>query len=397
MKQESTKNLTITLKCFFGFETVLQEELVELGYPESVKGNRAITLKGTWRDVYFLNLHSRCAVSILVEICTFPFKTEQDVYDASASIRWSSIFHEKNTIAIRGAIQTKKVRNTHYPFLLVKDGISDHFRSVGKERPSVDIKHPKIAIDLYLNDQEGVLSINTSGLPLFQRGYRTATGPAPINEVVAACLLRLSGWDRKTPFYDPFCGSGTFLIEAALLATGIPSNIERNHYAFKNLITFDEACWEEILAQTTKIVRSLPCTIGGSDISDEMVLKARRNLRGFSFGRYVSVQSLSFDSVKASKDIQFIMSNPPYDERIAVEGDNFYRDLGRWMKHEMTGIPQWIINSNSESWNEIGLKPTVKHAVFNGNLPCEFRRYDTYSGRNKEDLTFDPELERSSD
>jgi putative N6-adenine-specific DNA methylase len=390
MKQESTKNLTITLKCFFGFETVLQEELAELGYPESVKGNRAITLKGTWRDVYFLNLHSRCAVSILVEICTFPFKTEQDVYDASASIRWSSIFHEKNTIAIRGAIQTKKVRNTHYPFLLVKDGISDHFRSVGKERPSVDIKHPKVSIDLYLTDKEGVISINTSGLPLFQRGYRTATGVAPLNEVVAACLIRLSGWDRKTSFYDPFCGAGTLLIEAALLASGIPSNIERSHYAFKNLLSYDAKCWEEIVEKATKTVRALPCPINGSDLSDEMVLKTRRNLRGFSFGRFIQIQSCSFETVIASKDIQFIMSNPPYDERISVDGDNFYRNLGSWMKHEMTGIPIWLINSNSEGWNEIGLKPTLKHAVYNGNLPCEFRRYDTYSSKPK-DLICDPE------
>jgi putative N6-adenine-specific DNA methylase len=326
----------------------------------------------------------------LVEICTFPFKTEQDVYDASASIRWSSIFHEKNTIAIRGAIQTKKVRNTHYPFLLVKDGISDHFRSVGKERPSVDIKHPKVSIDLYLTDKEGVISINTSGLPLFQRGYRTATGVAPLNEVVAACLIRLSGWDRKTSFYDPFCGAGTLLIEAALLASGIPSNIERSHYAFKNLLSYDAKCWEEIVEKATKTVRALPCPINGSDLSDEMVLKTRRNLRGFSFGRFIQIQSCSFETVIASKDIQFIMSNPPYDERISVDGDNFYRNLGSWMKHEMTGIPIWLINSNSEGWNEIGLKPTLKHAVYNGNLPCEFRRYDTYSSKPK-DLICDPE------
>ena len=390
MKQESTKNLTITLKCFYGFETVLQEELTELGYTDCVKGNRAVSLKGTWSDVYFLNLHSRCALSVLVEICKFPFKNEQDVYDASASIRWSALFHEKNTIAIRGAIQTKKVRNTHYPFLLVKDGISDHFRSVGKERPSVDIKHPKVSIDLYLTDKEGVISINTSGLPLFQRGYRTATGVAPLNEVVAACLIRLSGWDRKTAFYDPFCGAGTLLIEAALLASGIPSNIERSHYAFKNLLSYDATCWEEIVEKATKTVRALPCPINGSDLSDEMVLKTRRNLRGFSFGRFIQIQSCSFEMVTASKDIQFIMSNPPYDERISVDGDNFYRNLGSWMKHEMTGIPIWLINSNSDGWNEIGLKPTLKHAVFNGNLPCEFRRYDTYSSKQK-DLISDPE------
>lgn len=384
MRQETNKNLTITLKCFFGFESVLQEELMELGYEESQKGNRAVSIQGSWKDVYFLNLYSRCAISILVEICRFPFRNEQDVYDASASIRWSSIFNEKNTIAIKGAIQTKKVRNTHYPFLLVKDGISDHFRSIGKERPSVDIKHPKVAIDLYLTDKEGIISINTSGLPLFQRGYRVATGIAPINEVVAACLIRLSGWDRKTAFYDPFCGSGTFLIEAALLASGIPSNIERSHYAFKNLNTFEAATWQEILDNSPRIVKSLPCEIGGSDISDEMVLKSRRNLRGFSFGRFVQIQSLDFKQIEASEHLGFILCNPPYDERISLENEALYQELGTWMKHKMQGVPTWIISSNEEGWNQIGLKPTKKYEVFNGDLRCNFRRYDTFAGSKSE-------------
>jgi putative N6-adenine-specific DNA methylase len=377
---ESDKKLTITLKCFYGFEDVLMEELQELGYTNLIKGNRAVSLNGTWRDVYYLNLYSRCAINVLVEITRFPFRNEKDIYDAALTVNWSNLFHERNTFAVRGAIQTKKIRNTHYPFLLVKDAVVDHFKELNKERPSIDTKHPKIGLDLYLTDYEGVISLNTSGLPLFQRGYRIATGIAPINEVVAASLIRLSGWDRKQAFYDPFCGAGTFLIEAALLATGIPSNIERTHYAFKNLNTFDANVWQEIIDQAPRIVKELPCKIGGSDISDEMVLKTRRNLRGFSFGRFVSVQSLDFNTIEANPEIEFLMCNPPYDERLSLEDEALYQQLGTWLKHKMQGVPAWIISSNEEGWKAIGLKPSKKYEVFNGDLRCSFRRYDTFAG-----------------
>jgi putative N6-adenine-specific DNA methylase len=375
---ESRDNLTITLKCFYGFEEVLKDELEELGFTNCGLGNRAVSLIGTWKDVYFLNLYSRCAISVLVEVTRFTFRSEQDLYDASLSINWSNWFHESNTFVVRGAIQTQKVRNTHYPFLLIKDGIVDHFRENNKERPSIDTKHPKIVIDLYLNDKEGVISVNTSGLPLFQRGYRTSTGIAPINEVVAASLIRLSGWDRKQAFYDPFCGSGTLLIEAALLATGIPSNIERTHYAFKNLANFDAEIWNSIYENAPRMVRSLPCSIGGSDISDEMVIKARRNLRGFSFGRFIQVSSKDFREITDKNGIEFMLTNPPYDERMQLEGEELYQQLGTWMKHTVQEVPTWIISSNKEGFHAIGLKPSKKYDVFNGDLKCSFRRYDTY-------------------
>lgn len=379
--KESHNNLTITLKCFYGFEEVLKEELIELGYTDCRIGNRAVTITGTWRDVYMLNLYSRCAISVLVEITRFPFRKEQDLYDAAFSVHWSKLFDETKTFVVRGAIQTKKVRNTHYPFLLVKDGIVDHFRENNRERPSIDTKHPQIVVDLYLTDLEGIISINTSGLPLFQRGYRNATGIAPMNEVVAASLIRLSGWDRKQAFYDPFCGSGTFLIEAALLATGIPSNIERTHYAFKNLRNFDASEWDQIYDNAPRIVRSLPCKIGGSDLSDEMVLKARRNLRGFSFGRFIEIKSNDFEEVPAGDSVQFILTNPPYDERMEITDDSLYQRLGTWMKHKQQGVPTWIISSNKEGFHAIGLKPSKKIEVFNGDLKCSFRRYDTYDAR----------------
>lgn len=372
-------NLTLTLKCFYGFEAVLKSELEELGYDQITTLNRAVQLKGSWRDVYFLNLHSRIAISVLIEITKFPYRIEKDIFDAASSINWSNWFKETQTFSVRGAIQNKNIRNTHYPFLLVKDAIVDHFKEMGLERPNIDIKHPKVSIDLYVNEEEGVISLNTSGTPLFQRGYRQSVGTAPLNEVVAAGLIRLSGWDRKTPFYDPFCGSATLLIEAALLATGIPSNIERSHYAFKNLKSYQPEIWEDILDKAIRVVRQLPCEISGSDQSDEMVLKARRNLRTFSFGRHVTVQALDFKEVKKAKDQRFIITNPPYGERLDLE-EGLYEDLGTWLKHEQTGTTAWIISSYDEGMKAIGLKPDKKIPLYNGDLVCSFRKFSTYDG-----------------
>jgi putative N6-adenine-specific DNA methylase len=386
--QGFSKELTLTVKCFFGFEETLIEELNELGYQKKVsKLNRAVQLKGTWKDVYFLNLHLRCAISILVEITTFRIKSEDDLYQQAKKINWSNFFDVNKTIAVRGAIFSDLFTSTHYPNLLLKDAVVDHFREIDGNRPDVELKRPQVMLDLYINNFEATISVNTSGNPLFQRGYRSTAGDAPINEVVAASLIRMSGWDRKTKFIDPFCGSGTFLIEAALLASGIPSNIERQHYAFKNFKNFDAELWDETYNKATRIVRSLPCEILGSDISDEMVLKSRRNLRTFSFGRFVKISAKPFEEVTTTDDEKvFILTNPPYDVRMDADVELLYQDIGTWLKHEIKDGKACLISSSIEGMKSVGLKPSRKVKVYNGNLDCSFRIYDLFEGKRKEIL-----------
>jgi len=375
-----TTLLKITLKCFYGFESILADELKELGYPETELLNRAVQIKGTWADVYKLNLYCRCAIAVLVEIDHFYIQSEEDLYKRALRIKWHELFDVKKTFAIKGAIFSPIFKNTHYPFLLVKDAIVDTFKSKADERPNIDVKKPSVLFDLYIKDKEVTISVNTSGLPLFQRGYRTAVGPAPLNEVVAACLVRMSGWDRKQTLVDPFCGSGTLLAEAALLATGIPSNIERQHFAFKNLKNYDAALWESIYESAPRVVRQLPCQLIGGDISDEMVLKARRNLRTFSFGRFIEIQAASFDKLKVEAPV-FILTNPPYDERLATDIEELYGNLGSWLKHQMAPSKVGIISGSLEGFHAIGLKAAVKHRVFNGDIECEFRKYELFEGK----------------
>ena len=276
---EKEEELIITLKTFYGLEQVLKEELEELGFSDIVILNRAVQTTGSWRDVYFMNLHVRCAVSVLVQIAKFRIKDEQDLYKKAFKIDWTQYFDNNMTFAVKGAVFSKLFRHSQYPHFLLKDAIVDKFRDEGWDRPDVNVKTPRVMFDLYIQENECIISLNSSGLPLFQRGYRESIGEAPINEVVAAGLIRMTGWDKKTDLYDPFCGSGTILIEAGLMAANIPSNIERHHYAFKNFKNFQPEVWDEIYESANKRCSELPCKITGSDLSSEMMLKAKRNLR----------------------------------------------------------------------------------------------------------------------
>ena len=204
-----------------------------------------------------------------------------------------------------------------------------------------------------------------------------------MNEAVAAGLIRLSGWDRKSTFIDPFCGSGTLLIEAALMAAGIPAQIERQHFAFKNFANFDEEIWDKIQDDIPKRVTELPCEIIGSDISAEMVTKARRNLRRLPIGRFVKTSVDALSEVKNPGGPGVMISNPPYGERMGDEIDELYEEIGDWMKTEMTGFDCWMISSNLEAFKCLGLRPDRKIKLYNGDLECSFRKYSIYEGSKK--------------
>ncbi len=383
-------NITITLKTLYGLEEVLQQELIELGYPEVKILNRAVQIKGSWKDVYFLNLHCRIALTVLVEIAQFRIREEDDLYKKALKIDWTSYFSSSKTFAIKGAIHSDFFKHSQYPFLVVKDAVVDTFRRELDTRPNVDVKKPQVVFDLYVNNDLVTISLNTSGQPLYQRGYRNETGEAPMNEVLAAGLLRLSRWDKRTPLLDPFCGSGTILIEAALYATGISSMIERQHYAFKNFKNYNQDVWNEMYEEEitkSRSIRQMPVEIIGGDLSDEMVLKARRNLRALPFGRFIEIKSGDFENFKnLSWNKGIMISNPPYGERLQDDIPELYDRIGTWMKHSLEGFDCWLISSSEEGMKAIGLKPSVKVKLYNGNLECSFRKYSIFKGAKKDQL-----------
>lgn len=378
------QKLTITIKTFFGLEKILQDELIELGYTDVLLLNRAVQISGSWEDVYFLNYNLRCAISVLVEIASFELKHPDDLYKNCLKIDWTSYFNVDKTFAVKGAVFTELYKHSQFPFLVVKDAIVDTFRKVSGDRPDVNVKKPQVLFDLYIRNNSVTISLNTSGAPLFQRGYRQEAGLAPLNEVLAAALIRISGWDRKSTFFDPFCGSGTFLIEAALIAAGIPPMVERQHFAFKNFANYREEKWLEITANVNTKMAKLPCRILGSDISAEMVTKTRRNLRGLAIGRFIETSVESFKDCKKPDEKGLMISNPPYGERMGEEIEELYAEIGNWMKKEMTGFDCWILSSNMDAFKFIGLKPDLKIKVYNGDLECSFRKYSIFEGSQKD-------------
>lgn len=375
--------MIITIKTVFGLEEVLKDELADLGYEKATVLNRAVQIDGSWDDVYKLNVHLRCAISILVQLKVFKINKEQDIYDQARTMNWPALFDLNKTFAVKGAVFSDLFRHTQYPFLLVKDAIVDSFREATGDRPNVDIKTPQVMFDVYVNNREVTISLNSSGAPLYQRGYREAVGLAPLNEVVAAGLLKLSGWDMKTDLYDPFCGSGTILIEAAMMAANIPANYERTHYAFKNLKNYKPEVFDAIIDSIPRRITELPCKIEGSDQSAEMVTKTRRNLRGLPIGRFVNVSVEDFDKVKKPSEKGIVITNPPYGERMGDEIEEMYEEIGNWMKTEMTGYECWLLSSNMDAFKKVGLKPSKKLRVFNGKLECSFRNYSIYEGSKK--------------
>lgn len=380
------ENFKITVKTIYGGEEALKSELIELGYAELTLLNRAIQLEGTLKDVYFLNLHLRCAMSVLVEIKQFRINDEKDLYKQCMKIDWMSYFSGDKTFAVKGAVQSSLFSHTQFPFLVVKDAIVDTFRRETGERPDVNLKTPQLVFDLYVRDKLCTLSINTSGAPLFQRGYRLETGEAPINEVTAAVLIRLSGWDRNSTFMDPFCGSGTMLIEASLLAANIPSNIERQHYAFKNMKSYQPELWDEVWNEANFKCAGFDFKILGSDIDSEAMLRTKRNLRALPIARFVDVSCAAFDEVKKPAENGILISNPPYGERMGEAMEEMYADLGDWFKNELKGFSCWIISSNIDALKHVGLRPDKKIKIYNGDLECSFRKYTIFDGFKRDQL-----------
>lgn len=394
-KSSLDDNITITIKTLFGLEDVLSDELSEHGFNNQTKLNRAVQITGSWRDVYYLNLHLRCALAILVEVAKFKIRDEDDLYKNAMKIDWTQFFDAKKTFAIKGAVHSTLFKHTQFPYFLVKDAIADTFRNKMGERPDVNVKKPQVMFDLYINQDMVTISLNTSGLPLYQRGYRDEIGEAPLNEVLAAGLLRISKWDKKTPLFDPFCGSGTILIEAALYASGIPSMIERQHYAFKNFANYQPGIWEELYDEAlekSKKIGKLDVAIFGSDLSDEMVLKSRRNLRGTAIGRFVEVKACSFSDVKPEFEKGIVITNPPYGERMGEEIEEMYQEMGDWMKNDLKGFDCWMISSSDEGFKSVGLKPDKKVKLYNGSLECSFRKYTIYAGSKRAKFNAENEI-----
>lgn len=377
------ERFAITIKTVFGLEPALEQNLHELGYKDVNLINRGAQIMGTWADIYKLNYELRCGISVLIEITHFRFENKEELYKNIRAINWTQLFDGRKTFAIRGFASSKLFPNTQFPLLLAKDAIVDDFRARTGSRPNVDLKNADVVLDLHILDNHATVSINTSGDPLFKRGYRKETGLAPLNEVVAAGMIYLSGWDRKSAFIDPMCGSGTLAIEAAMIASNTAAGKLRESFTFMHLSNFDRALWEKTVEEADQKTTRCEAKIYASDDSEMMINKARRNIRTLPFARNIELNTIDFRDFKKPSESGVVITNPPYGERIGENVEALYKDMGDWMKQQMTGFNCWILSSNKDAFNAVGLKANRTIKLFNGSLPCDFRKYEIFAGKKE--------------
>jgi 23S rRNA G2445 N2-methylase RlmL len=374
----------VVAKTFYGLEGVLSKELEELGFTGVKELNRAVEFRADYLGVLRANYMLRTALSVLKPINNFRIKGKDDLYRGAYNIRWEDIFGADKTIIVRGAVRSEYFPNTQYPALIIKDAICDRFRDKVGSRPSVSTRNADVVIDLHLQDDLVRLSLNTSGKALFQRGYREEKGEAPLNEVLAAGLIKLSGWKGDVPLIDPFCGSGTICIEAGLIAHGLPPQLERNRFSFMSYKNFKNEEWENLKSEYPFRPKRDMVPIIGTDVDGDMIRVARTNLRGTSLAKTVTFNAIEFNDLILPKEKGIMICNPPYGERIGSELNELYGEFGTYLKHNTAGYATFIISSNYEALKQVGLRHSANFKVFNGSLECAFRKYEVFEGKMKE-------------
>jgi putative N6-adenine-specific DNA methylase len=371
-------------KTLYGLEAVLAEELIRIGASDVEKVNRAVIFSGDISLLYRVNYTVRTALSILMQVADFRIRSKDDLYRGGSKIEWDRYLSADDTFSIVPVVNSGYFTHTGYPALILKDAVADYFRRKTGRRPSVNAADPGILINLHISNDIVTVSIDSSVIPLFKRGYRQEQSVAPLNEVLAAGILLMSGWNASASLIDPMCGSGTIPIEAGLLACNIPPGRFRNFFGFQKWKDYDEKLFAKIKYEADNEIISSPVKISGSDISEQVVSQARANVAKAGLMDIISIQTADFRDLKASAGNGFIFLNPPYGERLLPsETDDLYSMIGSSLKHNFPGATAWMITSNRESLKNIGLKPAEKHILFNGALECILLKYVMYSGTKK--------------
>ncbi len=374
-------------KTFKGLEPVLAQELTELGAGDVAIERRAVSFTGNKEILYRANFSLRTAIRILVPIVTFKAKDADAVYEQSKQVDWSKYMTVSTGFAIDATIYSETFRHSKYVTYRVKDAIADYWNEKEGKRPSVKLSDPDLQLNVHIANETVTLSLDSSGESLHKRGYRVATTEAPINEVLAAGLLKIAGWNGQTDLYDPMCGSGTFLIEAALMALNIAPGVFRKGFAFEKWADFDKDLFEQIYNDDSK-ERAFTHRIYGSDASFYAVQQALKNIREAGMQRYIDLRQIRIQELKDPFNSQLsplVIINPPYGERLAQDKDvmRLYGDIGTALKHHFAGAKAWIISSNEEALKCIGLKPSKRIRVMNGELDCLFNQYELFAGDRK--------------
>ncbi len=370
----------------FGLEEVLAKELKDLGARDVLVGIRNVSFKGDKGFMYKANISLRTAIRILKPIRRFRVRNEDDLYNSLQKINWERFLDVDGTFAIGSVVNSSFfTTNSHYISLKSKDAIADYYRHKYSKRPNIDLKYPALKIHIHIKDDFCTVSLDSSGESLHKRGYRSSTNIAPINEVLAAGLVLLSGYTGEQNFIDPMCGSGTILIEATMIACRIPANINRKHFAFENWPDFDEDLFFVIQDALLKKISSSHFKIMGFDKAPSAVQKAKENIENANLSEFVGVHHINFfNSRKEVFGATTMLFNPPYGERLELADlEGFYKNIGDTLKNGYPDSTVWFITSDLQALKHVGLRTSKRIPMKNGDLDCRFVRYDMYEGSRK--------------
>lgn len=379
------KDFKMVATTISGLEGVLAEELKNLGARDVKEGIRSVYFRGDKGFLYKANIALRTAIRILKPIKRSKIFDEEDLYEAIQRVKWERMLDVDGTFAIDAVVHSRNfTSNSHYIALKSKDAIADYFVHKYKKRPNVDLKTPDIKIHIHIHKEWLTISLDSSGDSLHKRGYRSATNIAPINEVLAAGLVLLSGYRGEENFIDPMCGSGTILIEATMIANHIPANINRKHFAFENWNDYDEDLYFVIQDSLLKKIKSSHFKIMGFDKAPSAVRKAQQNIINANLDEFIGVHHVNFfNSKKEVFGKTTILFNPPYGERLNIDVAEFYRKIGDTLKHGYPNSTAWLITSDFSALKHVGLRTSKRLPIKNGDLDCRFVRYELYEGSKK--------------
>ena len=374
-------------KTFKGLEQVLANELIELGANNVQIERRAVSFTGDKRMLYTANFCLRTASRILVPIATFKAKKTDDIYEQVKLLDWAQYMTAKTTFQIDATVYSDLFRHSQFITYRVKDAIVDWWMEHGGVRPSVQLTNPDLYLNVHIAGDLVTLSLDSSGESLHKRGYRVANTQAPINEALAAGMLLLAGWKGQSDFYDPMCGSGTLLIEAALIARNIAPGIYRKGFAFEKWANFDADLFEDIYSDDSR-EREFTHKIYGSDAGFYAVQAATKNVQSANLQRDIEVKQIRVQELRLADQTTedaLVMMNPPYGERLSQDKDvlRLYQDMGTALKHQFSGATAWIISSNEDALKCVGLRPAKRIRLVNGDLDCLFNKYELFKGDRK--------------
>ena len=378
------QNFELIAKTFMGLEPVLAKELTQMGANDVEIGRRMVSFTGDKEMMYRANFQLHTAIRILKPIHHFKARSADEVYEEIKKIDWTQYLGNEKTFTVDSVVFSEEFRHSKFVSYKVKDAIVDQFREKTGKRPNISVANPDVRLNMHIAEDQCTLSLDSSGESLHRRGYRQESVEAPLNEVLAAGMILLSGWQGDTDFIDPMCGSGTLLIEAALIAKNMAPGLFRKEFAFEKWPDFDADLFDNIYNDESQ-EREFKYHIYGYDIDIKAVNTARMNVKAAGLSDTISIEQQDFKEFTQPQNKSIIITNPPYGERISTPDLlGTYKMIGERLKHQFKGNDAWVLSYREECFDQIGLKPSIKIPLYNGSLECEFRKYQMFDGKLKD-------------